>query len=90
MPIFWVSIHIHNIRFSRGIAGFRVLTSSLIRSRSRKLELRRPKGVGSNCKHRLMTPPEESFPQQELSKHQPPHLSTVHLAFRQRDGKLWL
>lgn len=39
----------------------RVLTSSLIRSRSRKLELGIPKGVGSNCKHRLMTPPEGRF-----------------------------
>lgn len=36
----------------------RVLTSSLIRSGSRRLELSSPRGVGSNCKPRLMTPPE--------------------------------
>lgn len=42
-----------------------------------------PKGLGSNSKPRLITPPEGWLsPQQELSKLQPPHLSTVHLAFQ--------
>lgn len=36
----------------------RVLTSSLIRSWSRKLELSNPKGAVSNSKPRLMIPPE--------------------------------
>lgn len=59
VPIFWVCIDIHNIRCSRGIAGFqRDSTSSLIRSRNGKLQLTGPRGVGPNSKPRLMIPPE--------------------------------